>query len=235
MHENINGMENILKLMKNEKNFKLQILSIESYKTFIEILDLNKIEYTFSYFSDPIISKNINFIYQNQSINDFEFPILGKFILFGNSFHFDFIQFCFKLTDEFKENYIKKKYINEKFISSFVHLIPNYNLHELEIQLNPKESFITYNNYYDINYLENNILNKLEISLLFIIYNHSKLSDICLNLEILNSKYNNSFEILLTINKLIEHSFIKSNNNKYYISISKEFLFKLCKEIGYNL
>ncbi|KAF7696566.1 hypothetical protein CDIK_1754 [Cucumispora dikerogammari] len=231
----------IIQIIKSESHFKLQIISIESYKTFINFLELELIEYKFHYSTElsnisntPEGRKELNFIYQIDTINDFQYPLYGKYILFGNCVNLQFTQFYFTLTNEYKEQALKEKFgeITE------MHLIPHYNLHELETLFTQNETFISYENYLDINFLTNNILTENEILILYVIYSNSDLNDIFNVFRALNKKDNKTsslFDILLSTNNLIEHAFVKQTNNKYYLNISKDFLIKLCSELGYNI
>lgn len=207
-------------ILSKEEDFKIQILSLESYKTFLEILDENKIDYAFSFSSCNIFDENkINFIFMDSEMDELAD---GKYILYGNSINRNFMQFKFSIPVHLKKHFCLKK---DEF------LYPHFNVKEIELK-NIDEFTLTYDNFLNINLVENDILSELEITILFFISKYSNRSEIIKNVQTMNNA--NSFEIMLTLNELAENKFINCRVDKYFLNISKELLNKALDEIGFS-
>lgn len=77
-------------------------------------------------------------------------------------------------------------------------------------------------------------LDNLESTIILTLCSHTRFWDIVENVKKIETTEDNSFRIILCINRLIKYGFIKRIRKNYKLNISEEAVNEICKRIGYN-
>ncbi|EQB62149.1 hypothetical protein NAPIS_ORF00267 [Vairimorpha apis BRL 01] len=217
---NIKWEENIKlkKLLKNEKEFKIQIISFEDVQVFFHFLKFCKLEF-------HVASNFSKFEYNNKikiiTSLDFFDHNCKRIILYNNTRVKDFIQIFFNLSYNEKLSFLNNNKINHFNNKLIIDSFKNKPLHFL---LNINE----------ISYVENYIesFDYLEILILISLIKNKKYKDLIKNIEEIDHKHNNLFKIKMKIDSLIERKII---NRNFKFLISHKLLEFICKKINFDI
>lgn len=213
------SLGNLFSLLKNEKEFKVQICSLESIEIFEYFLEINQIKYIKNFTSK---CKNINAV--NLLLNDGHMNLkLKKIILYSNLINKDFIQINFKLTLDEKIELMKNK--GFKLIT-----VP-----EETIKLNPK-STLSILNFKPLNigkYISQ-VISATQLVLIMSMLKENKFSEICKEAKNFDWQINNRFIIKCELNYLVSIKICTRKGESYRLNISNETLDEICQNNGYK-
>lgn len=256
-------LSSIQKIIENEKFYKIQILTTEPAFTILNMLKMMEIKVNVFFLSlhqkkdtENVLNKNANNQNINIIINDCHKNVLKfyshkNFILIGGRIIFSLLHITLKITEEDSFKYLSEILSNnqndlicstnnnDEFIASKQDM--PINKYYSKIRLHIKKYHKIYSLYQLKRMLEGKIkftktsLTFIESVVILSVINHHKFSEIQKNVLKITDKINNSFDILLILNKLIRYNFIIKTGNNYFLHISKDYAYEICKKIGFDI
>ncbi|EOB13882.1 hypothetical protein NBO_53g0007 [Nosema bombycis CQ1] len=211
-----------LKVLKDiiaqEKNFKIQIISLEPIDLFLEFLNINSYKYVLLVNSRPSKSHiNIQIEYEDIDVN--------RIILYNNKRNLNFIQIVFKLTRQEKTQFLKGKVSGN--IDLLLDMYPYKNTNDL---INIAQGYSL-----DIPNIMKDSLDYTESIILLSMIRHTKLGDIVSNIKLIDQSLDNVFMIRNKILNLLDRKIISCYKDNYKINISHESLKKILERIDFDI
>ncbi|KAF9760945.1 hypothetical protein NGRA_2948 [Nosema granulosis] len=215
---NFSSLSTLKEIIKNEKKFRVQIVSFEPLDLFLKFLDQNK--YTYKLFNKTA-SNSINILQDSEPTD------AKKVILYSNKRDTDYVQIIFNLTREEKQNIIENQIPKDTNISLLLDTYPYKNTEEL----------INLATGYSLNIPEimKNSVDYLESVILLCMIRNNKLLDIISNVRQVDSKLDNVFMIRNKILGLVEKKVVVANRDTYKINISHESLKAILERIDFDV
>lgn len=255
-----NSLISLLKIIENEKFYQLQIVTLEPHQNILHILKLLKIKFRVCYLSLKRKIEENNKV--NVMINDAKYNVLDfyrniSFVLIGGEVVPGLLHFVFLPQKDEIIMYLEKyhgidngKLIEEK--SNSLDLKKKNSeknlLSEEDKALNSKDINLLVKKYFKFKTLAQfnseikgnkgkliPSLNFLESVVVLSLYHYKKFTDIVKNVQKIKSDENNSFKILLVLNKLVKYRFVIKRGTSYNLRISTECVYEICKKIGYDI
>ena len=208
--------EDLVKLLKNEESFLLQIFSLESIAIFEEFLTANQIEFVKDFTSLFKPKKNtISLLLDDGAFPDsVNLNTKNKIILYSNKRHLSFIPMKFQLNSSERVIWIndeaKLKCNKNVAVSSIITEIP------------------------DIHNYTANSLNYVQSVIIMCLIKEGNFKKLCHEIKTVDPDLDNSFNIKLELNWLCLNRFCKKTGSNYKLSISNETVQKICTKIGFD-
>lgn len=224
----IKSLTNLINLLKNEKEYKIQIFTLENIEVFEYFLIYNRINYNKTFTSKYKPNNFINLLLEDVKfeINLKKGKINEKIILFSNERNYNFISYFFQLTLDEKLNLVKNK--------DFLNFL-DWKINPDKVQINPKTSLslLSKENVNIGKYISESI-NYNQSIIIMAVMKESKFMKIFNEIKIFDPKLDNSFLIRMELNELVEIKIITKNGDNYKLNISNETLKEICKSKGYD-
>ncbi|WUR03502.1 origin recognition complex subunit 4 [Vairimorpha necatrix] len=219
----LESSEKLLNILKTEKNFKIQVISREDIKIFLEILDYNDIVYSFVCWNS--LDDNPDTI-QVCTSSKYLSPENHKSILYSNLVNTDFIQLSFVPTYNDKLKYLTKPR-NKKEVKRILDAYKYSSIHELQSKIQRPHSVIEkyISEYFDY----------LEILLIYTISKYSNLIDIIKHVKSMEDTVKSSFVLRMKLNGLVSRKIVSVKSNNYRLNISHHTLSLICKKVEINI
>ncbi|AFM98170.1 hypothetical protein EHEL_041200 [Encephalitozoon hellem ATCC 50504] len=200
-------------IVRNERHFKIQIITLESLDTFEAALKAEKIAYA-KYFSSMIgKSESLSIILKD---SDIYLPNPGRYVLFNNMRHREFVQVVFIPTLEEKLAIVGNRYIVEAY--------KHKNISELLKIAGEKETEIESHFGSGMDYFESVIM--------LAVRSKSKFKEILACSKEIDEKLGNSFFLQMKLNGLVHKQFVVRNGDSYRVNVSKAVLRHIGRRVG---
>ncbi|KAM0679515.1 hypothetical protein GINT2_002359 [Glugoides intestinalis] len=199
-------------LLENEKQFKLQVFSLESIEIFEEYLDSIGIEYIKEFTSTVVVPRKKILLLLDDGGN---IPNSSRMILYANTRNFTFVPYQFCLTLEEKELFVQSKILLESNKHSPV---TSMLLNELDFA-----------GYASIS------LNYLQSIIIMCLIRESSFKGICNEVSLVDPELENSLCIKCELNWLCKYKFCIKSGENYKINISHESVSKICDKLGFSM
>lgn len=222
--ENLLGL---LNLIKNEEDYQIQILSLESVEVFEYFLGFNNIVYIKAFTSKfkntnssvKLLLEDSKFEYSLRKHNQ-------RILLYSNDRNYSFIPFYFQLTLKEKLNLIKKR----DFMESL-----NWSIPIEKVQMNPKTSLTALSKEDpNLGKFISNSISHIQSIILMSVMKECKLFKIFNEVKVFDPALENSFLIKLELNELVENRMISKNGDNYRLNLSNETIMEICKLKKYD-
>ena len=211
------SLKPLLRVIHKEKHYRIQVVSLESFSTFTELLSYKRIQHNLvtSPF-DAFSEKDVNVLTQGVCFGHLK-P--GRYILFSNIVHSDFLQLLFKIDiDE------KVRYFTLRYGSSVKKVVEAYGrtrtLHEIERIINQGDQRVPSPL---ISYVETIVL---------LLCRGNTFGKICKEASQMDRSLANRFLVAMTLNGLVERGLAMKRGHRYRINVSHESLSSACKNVG---
>lgn len=203
------------KIVRNERYFKIQIITLESLDIFEAALKEEKIPYTKHFSSMIKKSESLSLILRD---SDICLPGPGKYVLFSNRRHREFVQVVFIPTLEEKLSIVGDKYIVQAYKYK--------NINELLKIASEEEARIESHFGSGLDYFESVIM--------LVVSSKSKFKDILSTSREMDGKLGNSFFLQMKLNGLVDKLLIVRNRDRYRVNTSKAVLRHIGRRIGFD-
>lgn len=210
--------EKLLDILRKEKDFRVQIFSLESIEIFEKFLEFSKISYTKGFTSSFAFKRNIALLIDDGPIVN---PKENKrIILYSNLRNHKFAPYKFKLSDEEKKNVLKlckvpiAKNMLEFCKRSSLTSIANRDL--------------------GIHQYVSNALNYAQSIIVMCMIKESKFARIFNEVKAVDPELNNKFVVRCELNYLTKIKVCTRTANSYKLSISNQTVQAICKLIGFE-
>jgi hypothetical protein len=215
---NFSNLKVLKDIIAQEKNFKIQIISLEPIDLFLEFLNMNSYKYVLLINSRPSKSHiNIQIEYEDIDVN--------RIILYNNKRNLNFIQIVFKLMRQEKTQFLKGKVSGN--IDLLLDMYPYKNTNDL---INIAQGYSL-----DIPNIMKDSLDYTESIILLSMIRYTKLGDIVSNIKLIDQSLDNVFMIRNKILNLLDRKIISCYKDNYKINISHESLKKILERIDFDI
>ncbi|ELQ76696.1 hypothetical protein THOM_0417 [Trachipleistophora hominis] len=257
----------LLKIVTHEKSYKIQLLTVESHQTILNIFKHIGLVYRVTYRS---MKNTFNLVYTNKLINVvindtendvFEYDAGACFILIGGCVVHGLLHVVFTFKQDEACEYLREMHLDEQYYMNEKNNkaktlqgkkkgVLKRNTHPVDEQKTVCNAEIDllikkYYKFYTLTQLSSQMkpskqqiipdLSWLESALIFSLCYFKKFGDILRNIQKMNNEENNSFKILMALNKLVKYGFVKKRAGSYSLMLSKEGACAICTRIGYDL
>ncbi|ADM11414.1 uncharacterized protein Eint_041250 [Encephalitozoon intestinalis ATCC 50506] len=212
---NFESLRAFFEVVGNERYFKIQIVTLESLDTFEAALRERKVVYKKCFSSMIEESEDLVLILEDSKIY---LPSPGKYVLFGNRRHRDFVQIVFSPTLEEKLAAVGDKYTVQAYSYK--------NINELR-RISQGEEW-TIESYFGSG------LDYFESVIMLVVKNRNKFKDILSGCKEIESKLGNGFFLQMKLNGLVGKLLVVRNGDSYRLNVSKSVLGSIGKRIGFN-
>lgn len=197
-------------LLKKEKQFKLQIFSLESVEVFENYLESIGIEYTKAFTSTAVPRKKILLLLDDEG----KIPKSSRMILYSNTRNFSFVPYRFSLNLKEKELFVKSKLLLES----------NKNSSATSLLLQD----LDFSGYAAMS------LNYLQSVIVMCLIRESSFKGVCREVSLVDPELQNSLSIKCELNWLCKYKFCIKSGENYKINISHESVSKICDSLGFS-
>lgn len=209
------SLDAFFQIVRREEFFKIQVVTLESLETFETLLLENGVGYVKQFSSNMAASDRIVLILRDSDVRICE---RGRYILFSNVRHRDFVQIVFCLSVEEKASMIGDEHVARAYSYK--------NVAELRRIVSKRE--------FQINRYFGSGLDYLESVIVFVVANRNKLDDILRGVREIDGQLDNSFLLRLKLNGLVDKLFISRNGDSYRINVSEETVKMISRRVGLN-
>lgn len=224
---------NLIEFLLEEKEFKIQIFSLEAIEIFEAFLKFNNILYDKN-FSSSFVSKNkIILLFDDGPIT---LPIENlRIILFSNKRNYSFIPYKFKLEVEEKKRILV--YLKQSCSKSaeFGDINVKKGINENIIDLYPKSTLTSLIiNRLDVFSLTSKTSSYIQSVIIMCMIKESKFAKIFREVVNVDSNLKNKFVIKCELNSLLQKKICSKVGDSYKLVISKLSIQKICESIGFK-
>lgn len=261
----------LLKIVQNEKSYKIQLLTVEPHQTILQILKQIGLEYRVMYRSmrNALYHRHTN-KHVNVIINDSENDLLlhyggTSFILIGGRAVHGLLHIVFVFEQDEAREYLRKAHGGEHEKDKCTSYCSTkrgkrkQNIKKTTLK-NTKQTndgpvaasddnidllVKKYYRFYTLAQLNSQLklkkeetipdLSWLEGAVIFSLCYYNKFADIARNVLKMKNDGNDSFKILMALNKLIKYGFAKRRGGCYSLALSSESVYSICNKIGYDV
>lgn len=204
-------------IVHHEKNFKVQVVSLEPFSTLVELFNYKNIRYKLILSqADSYSKRKVNIIVHDSNI---ECRTSGKYLLYQNIRNRNFVQVVFSIGVDEKMRYCCLKYglLAKKIVKA----------HGRARTLGDLEKIITQTDFE----MPPLLLSYIETVVLLCV-RRSKFEEICKQALQIDSRIDNTFLIWLTLKELTDKDLVARSGNYFKANVSKELLERACKNVN---
>lgn len=209
---NFESLHVLFDIIREERSFRIQIITLEALETFESVLKENRVEYMTQFSSKTVAADCIVLILGDSSV---DVSAMGRYILFSNIRHKEFVQIVFCPTFEEKLLAIGDEYIVRAY---------NYkNIRELQM--------LTENRSFGFNDCGRG-LDYFESVVMLVGMSRSRFRDILEGVREMDSGLGNPFLLQMKLNGLVDKLFMLRSGDRYRINVSGDTLRSIRMRIG---
>lgn len=202
-------------IVRNERYFKIQIITLESLETFEAALESGGVGYT-RRFSSAVGEAECAILILKDSEVDVRGA--GRYILFCNKRHKDFVQIVFSPTKEEKIAIVGDKYVVEAYgYKNVSELMKIANKEEFEMS----EYFGSGMDYF-------------ESVLMLVVWKRSRFQDILSGAREVDDRLGNGFFLQMKLNGLVGKLLVVRNGDNYKVNVSEDVLRRIGSRVGFD-
>ncbi|KMV66330.1 hypothetical protein M970_041220 [Encephalitozoon cuniculi EcunIII-L] len=209
------SLEAFFEIVRNERYFKIQIITLESLEVFETALRDERIEYV-RCFSSMIRESELPILILRDS--DIHLPRPGRYILFSNKRCGGFVQIVFNPTLSEKLAIVGDMYVVQAYSYK--------NISELlKVASKEKDEMESY---------FGSGLDYFESVIMLVVRNRSRFRDILGGAKEMDDKLGNSFFLQMKLNGLVDKLFVVRNGDSYRVNVSEGVLRSIGERIGFD-
>lgn len=220
---------NLVKLLKNEQNFKIQIFSFEPIEVFEKFLNLKKINYKKGFTSENI-KNNLNSIVLLLNDDEQKNITFKKVILYSNIRNYSFIPYFFDSINDFNNNFNS----DNKNISNSDNINNSISISKSNSISNKSSIIRRKNNVIDIVKFSSKSFNYIRSVIILAMIKEKKLKNISKEIKLIDPNLSNIFVIKSELNWLCKYKFCIKSSDVYKLNISQDLVIEICKNLGFN-
>ncbi|KAH9411570.1 hypothetical protein HK407_04g06750 [Ordospora pajunii] len=196
----------LFEILQNERYFKIQIITLESYDVFEEALADRHVEYVLQ-FSSNLRPCSLPVVILADS-DGYDVPEKGRYILLSNKRHRDFVQMVLCPTVEERLAIVGDKYVVHAHGSKSITALRRI---ACSIQTVYEDFFSK-----GLNYLESIIM--------LVVKRKSKFTEILNGVNEIDAGLCNGFVLQMKLNDLVMKMFVTRKGDSYKVNVSDEVL-----------
>lgn len=210
--------QNLVDILKKERDFRIQIFSLESIEIFEKFLEFNKISYTKGFTSSFAFKRNIALLLDDGPIVNLKEN--KRIILYSNLRNYKFVPYKFKLSHEEKKDFIK------------LYRIP---VAKNMLEFCKKSSLASIiSKEFEVHQYVSNALSYTQSVIVMCMVKESKFARIFNEVKAVDPSLSNKFVVRCELNYLTKIKICTRAADSYKLAISSQVVQAICKLIGFE-
>ncbi|KHN69975.1 hypothetical protein CWI42_041720 [Ordospora colligata] len=207
-------LDALFEILQNERCFKIQIITLESYDVFEEALADRHVKYV-RQFSSNLKPCSLPVLILADS-DDYDIPENGRYILLSNKRHREFVQIVLRPTIEEKLAVVGYKYV------VYAHKLKSITA----LRRITCKKQLAYEDFFSRG------LNYFESIIMLVVKRKSRFVDILNGVNEIDASLCNGFVLKMKLNDLIKKMYVTRKGDSYKVNVSDEVLRCMWRRAG---